>query len=292
MVEVEGTTVEVESVKTSLVDVAIDPEAVGPEIEDDCSSVRLSVVVDVTDCEAGIEASVLVGMGVAVESDDGEDIELDGKPVAPPLPPTAEEVGEEDEGRCERAGSAPGELYPVPPPPVDVESPAVEDRDGKAERERDDGDADVDGDGGMIEDAEGADEDVSCEPVCVVGVVSNEGTARFDEDPSSVEGVVKEATVPVCDDGIKAGDDGPRSVSVSATATATEESESLAVARFDARCGGTVMRSRSEGDEDESAGLEGTAAKEWGEEEVEGVEVVRDGESSRGSWMSMRSEYR
>lgn len=261
MVEVEGTTVEVESVKTSLVNV--DSKAVGPEIEDDCSSVRFSVVVDVTDCEAGIGASVLVGMGVAVavESDDGEDIELDGKPVAPPLPPTAEEVGEEDEGRCERAGSAPGELSPVPPPPVEVEFPAVDDLDGRdrkeseAERERDDGDADADGDGdgegGMIEDAEGADEDVSCEPVCVVGVVSNEGTARFDEDPFSVEGVVEGATVPVCDDGngIKAGDDGPRSVSVSATATATAESESLPVARFDARCGGTVMRSRSEGDE-------------------------------------------
>lgn len=100
----------------------------------------------------------------------------------------------------------------------------------------------------MIEDTEGADEDVSCEPVCVVGVVSNEGTARFDEDPSSVEGVVEGATVPVCDDGIKAGDDGPRFVSVSASATATAESESLP-ARFDAGCGGTVMRSRSEGDE-------------------------------------------
>lgn len=251
---------EVESVKTSLVDVAIDPEAVGPEIEDDCSSVRLSVVVDVTDCEAGIEASGLVGMGVevtvavAVESADGEDIELDDKPLELPLPlppvVTPEEVGEEDEGCPVRS---PGELSPVPPPPVEVESPAVEDRDGKAERERDDGDADADGDGdgegGMIEDAERADEDVSCEPVCVVGVVSNEGTARFDEDPFSVEGVDEGATVPVCDDGIKAGDDGPRSVSVSATATATAESESLAVARFDARCGGTVMRSRSEGDE-------------------------------------------
>lgn len=261
MVEVEVATVEVESVKTSLVDVAIDSEAAGPETEDDCSSVRLSVVVDVTDCEVRIEASVLVGMGVevtvavAVECDDGEDIELDGNPteLPVPLPPTItpEEVGEEDEGCPVRS---PGELSPVPPPPVEVESPAVEDRDGKAERERDDGDADADGDGegGMIEDAERADEDVSCEPVCVVGVVSNEGTARFDEDPFSVEGVVEGATVPVCDDGIKAGDDGPRSVSVSvsATSTATEESESLSVARFDARCGGTVvMRSRSEGDE-------------------------------------------
>lgn len=98
----EGALVEVEvSVKVSLVDVG--SEAVEPGIEDGCSSVVLEAASGL------VGAGVGVGVGVTVKSDRRDDIELDDNPAEPPVPlppttsttPEEDEVGEEDEGRCD-----------------------------------------------------------------------------------------------------------------------------------------------------------------------------------------------